>query len=335
MTIPALLPHGILGGSCESPAGAIVRSWASIASILRDDVTDPGAVIPLVCSRSTTFYWEIHFEEGERRGTDFLHRLPLGQNQIQGEWSRDPIVGALESWFATPGTAQRCHPSAWLEIDGPLATGRTLKAQGISICLDPDIGSRLPRTQARPPLSKEDLLAIFSGLHTACGSELCDEGALAGIHRAIGRWGGHLRHLSVMRGRARSPAKVYAAVPKSAFGPFLREVDWTGDRSAAESLAELVFAESERVNLDLESLSGSLTSRIGLELFGDPSPAHDPFRTVALDIARSLQVVSPEQVRALQRWAMQPEWSADGGQHADRTLHRRLDLARSSCSFPA
>lgn len=233
---------------------------------------------------------------------DFLHRPALDPSDGQSEITApDPIIAALSDWYATADTARSCHGSAWLELDGPIRLGVPARKQGVSICLDPDIGRPEPRDPARLQRPTGALLDTFARLQRACGREEGGAEVLARVHRAVLVVGGWLRHLSVMRGRAGQPGKIYAALPKGSLGVFLAEIGWPGDSPAARMLADLVCAESGRINLDLQ-FEEALAPRIGFELFFDPSPARDPARKRPLGLARSLGLLSAEQAIGLASW---------------------------------
>jgi hypothetical protein len=280
-------------------ADLITGSWRRLDPVLSDAATDPSTVLPYLHDNAVMFYWELHFQEGRRTRTDFLHRAPLRDGEA-GPASRspDPIVARLSSWHEDEETARRCHPSAWLELDGPLVARAMVRRQGVSVCLDPDIGTGRRRTPAPTTAS---VLRVFTELQRACGASARGAPALRRAHEAACSAGAMLRHLSIMRGRASQPAKIYAAVPKPALSAFLTEAGWPGRRAEAEQLATVVCTESERVNLDLQ-LEDDLTPRIGFELFFDPSPAPDPLRRTATSLARRLGALSDDQIAGLERW---------------------------------
>lgn len=280
-------------------ADLITGSWSRLDPILSDAATDPSTVLPYLHDGAVMFYWELHFQDGRRTRTDFLHRAPLREGEAGlASPSPDPIVTHLSSWHADEETAQRCHPSAWLEIDGPLVAGATVRPQGVSVCLDPKIGTG-PRPDPAPTTAS--VLHVFAELQRACGASARGASTLSRVHEAARSAGGTLRHLSIMRGRGGCPAKIYAAIPKPALSAFLTEAGWPGNGAEAERLAALVCAESQRVNLDLQ-MEDDLTPRIGFELFFDPSPNADPLRRMATSLARRLGVLSNEQVAGLERW---------------------------------
>jgi len=104
-----------------------------------------------------------------------------------------------------------------------------------------------------------------------------------------------------MRGRPGAPRKVYAAIPKPAFEQFLRRIDWPGDVGHATLLAEAVCKESRLVNCDLQ-FTDEPASRIGFELFFDPSPRVDPWRRAATRLALERGLLSVEVIAALESW---------------------------------
>jgi hypothetical protein len=293
------------GTPAAAPAAArladlVTLSWRRLDPVLSDSATDPAAVLPYLHDDTVTFYWELHFQDGRRTRTDFLHRAPLDLGDAASR-SPDPIVARLAAWRAAPETAQRCHPTAWLELDGPVTEETALRrprVQGVSVCLDPDIGTGRRRA---PSLTTASALRFFSGLQGACGAPARGASTLRRVHEAARDAEGTLRHLSIMRGRAGQPAKIYAAIPKPALSVFLSDAGWPGRRADANRLAALVCAESDRVTLDLQ-LENDLAPRIGFELFFDPSPARDPLRRTATSLARRLGVLSADQVAGLERW---------------------------------
>ena len=143
---------------------------------------------------------------------------------------------------------------------------------------------------------------MFETFEHACGGKTARSFSVADLLRAVRDAGGRTRHVSIMRGRAGQPAKVYAAVPKSAFPSFLGAVGWPGDHLEAARLANLVCAESERVNVDLQ-IDDRLSERIVFELFSDPSPTEDINRSSATERAFDLGLVSRRQIEGLRRWA--------------------------------
>jgi len=274
------------------------------------------------------FYWELHFEEQQQTTVDFLLRLPILPPKHTPA-APEPaalarLVGALEGWFSTADTAQQCHDSAWIEFDRPWTDGAALRPPGVSVCLDPDIGKNRPRGSPRRRQSTAAVLDIFARFSQACGGTNDNLATLARLHEAIAASGGELRHLSSMSGRPGQPAKVYAALPRSTWHSFMVSLGWTGDTDAAFRLGELVCAESERINLDFE-IRGTLTKRLGFEVFFDPSPALDPSRATALALARSLELISASQAAALARWPGSFK-RVLGRESSPRRLHRWLDL---------
>jgi hypothetical protein len=215
--------------------------------------------------------------------------------------SPDPILAKLRAWYATPGTPEICHPTTWLELDGPIGSTPSGRQQGVSVCLDRNIDTSRsgdPLTLAHP---EANVLALFTRLHAACGTAPRGLAALARIRRAAFERGGVLRHLSIMRGRRGSPAKVYVSVPKPGLASFLDAAGWPGDVKAACELAQAACTESARINLDLE-MGEAIAPRIGFELFFDPSPARDPYRRSATRLATALGHISPDQVKGLESW---------------------------------
>ena len=271
----------------------VTWSRGRLDPVLSGTTTDPSIVAPYLHEDAVTFYWELHFQEGRLTRTDFLHRAPLRGREVTSVCrSPDPIVPRLSTWHADEETAQRCHPSAWLELDGPLAAGATIRPQGVSVCLDPDIGTGRCRSPAPTTAS---VLHVFAALQRACGGDARGASAVRRVHEAAHAAGGTLRHLSIMRGRAGHPAKIYATVPQGALSEFLAEAGWPGNRAEAEQLATLVCRESEGANVNL-LLEDDLAPRIGFELFSDPSPARDPLRRAATALARHLGALSGVQV---------------------------------------
>lgn len=303
-------------------ADLITWSWGRLDPVLLDPASDPAVVLPYLHESAVMFYWELHFQNGRRTRTDFLHRTPLdgGEAGLPCE-SPDPIVTRLSSWHEDHETRQLCHPSAWLEIDGPLDAAATVRPQGVSVCLDPDIGTGRRHAIALPP---DSLLRVFAGLQRACGASARGARALMRVNEAVRSAGGTLRHLSIMRGRGGCPAKIYAAVPKPSLAAFLTQAGWPGDRAEAEKLATLVCADSERVNLDLQ-LEDDLRPRIGFELFFDPSPAPDPLRRTATSLAQRLGALTAAQVAGLERW-VQPSRRCLGNDTWPTRIQRWFDL---------
>lgn len=292
------------GSRWSSPAAtglADIIHWsaAAIDARLLGARVDAAAVVPFVAPRTRWFYWELHFSEKRPARVDFLHRPSLRLQAIDpGFLSPDPILRDLVDWYAGGDTAVHCHDTAWLELDGPLASRRNVQ-QGVSVCLEPDIGNRSSAPRSGPPIST--LLDAFSRLQRACGCEPRGADVLTEVHRALGGVGGSLRHLSVMRGRAGSPAKVYAALPKGRLPELLAAIAWPGAVGAALQLADLACAESQRINVDL-SFDDALIPRIAYEHFFDPSPAQDPLRRGATALATALGLLTQEQAQALGRW---------------------------------
>lgn len=275
-------------------------SASSIDDVLLEAPFNPRAVIPFVAPGTSWFYWELHFQDRRATRTDFLHRSSLKRGvSWDGFFSPDPILGRLREWYFNEPAVRHYHDTAWLEIDGPLKPGRALK-QGVSVCLEPDIGNRVNGDAPLRP-TPQTVVDSFCRLQAACGQPPQGAQVLGAVHSALESAGGHGRHLSVMRGRSGSPAKVYAALPHGSLPELLATIAWPGDRAAACQLAELACAESGRLNIDL-SFQADLLPRIAFEHFFDPSPARDPSRRAATSLACSLGLLSPPQAAALAGW---------------------------------
>jgi hypothetical protein len=301
----------------------IAWSWAFVDRELLDPSTDPSGVLPFLDVETDEIYWELHFQRARLTRTDFLHRAKLvGGNDAPA--SADPVVGALRAWFADADTRARCHPTAWLELDGPLGSPPLERRQGVSVCLDRHIGTPAANDPLALAHPVANVLAIWSRLQRACGEPPRSSPALRRAWTAAVAHGGGTRHLSIMRGRPGSPGKMYVALPKSTFKRWLFDIEWPGDVEGSVSLGNDVCAASVRVNVDLE-LAPNLTPRIGFEIFGDPEPGRDPQRSGALEIARSLGLISTRQVAALQRWSGVVRKRL-GGDVWPTTLQRWLDL---------
>ena len=308
-----------------SRAGDCVAwSWAALDRALVDEVTEPEACLPFIHPETTMFYWELHFQQQRLAQVDFLHRPPLVSGDPAGQSAaRDPIVERLASWYATHEPARKyCHPSVWLELDGPIVAERGPRAQGVSICVDPRFGGR--NRAAFPSPTPDELAEIFSGLEWACETTTPRARLVAEMQRSINDAGGSLRHVSIMRGRAGQPVKVYAAVPKHSFPSFLETIGWPGDRDAAARLAEQACAESQRVNVDL-LIEDALSPRIGFEIFSDPSPTVDARRLAATERAVALGLISQRVAEGLQRWVGGVR-RPFGGDRWPTTLQRWFDL---------
>jgi hypothetical protein len=275
-------------------------AWTAVDPLLVDGVTDPVACLPFIEPETRTFYWELHFQEQRLTRIDFLHRPALVTERAGESTARDPIVDRLACWYATSETARKyCHPSVWLELDGPISAARDGHEQGVSICVDPRFGR--PDAPEVPAATSTELSALFTGLEQACGTASTRAGRVAEMQQAVCQAGGTLRHVSIMRGRPGQPVKIYAAIPKATFPTFLDAIDWPGDRAAATHLAGDVCAESQRVNIDL-LIDEALAPRIGYEIFYDPSPAVDPQRTTATERAVALGIITRGMAEALRLW---------------------------------
>jgi len=282
-------------------ADCVAWAWTALDPALVDAITDPAACLPLIRPETTMFYWELHFQEQRLARVDFLHRPPLDAVELAGEAGpSDPIVERLASWYATNAAARaHCNPSVWLELDGPIIAERGERAQGVSVCVDPQFDRR--GGPELPGPSPDALTELFTGLEQACDTATSRARVVAEIQSAIGAAGGKLRHVSIMRGRAGQPVKIYTAIPKPSFPAFLEAIEWPGDRAAAARLAGQVCAESKRVNIDL-LIDEALSPRIGFEIFSDPNPPADPTRAAATELAVSLGLISPPVVDGLRRW---------------------------------
>lgn len=318
-------------GSSQERTGAsrvgncVGWAWQELDRALVDERTDPGSCLPFIHPETRYFYWELHFRRQALAGIDLLHRLPLASKERAGEGSlRDPVAGRLTSWYANSQAARRfCDPSAWLEMDGPLVPHRGAREQGVSICVDPGVGD--PRGAAVPGAPSEALAEIFTGLERVCGVAGTRTLLVNRIHGAVTARHGKLRHVSIMRGRPGQPVKLYAAVPKEGFPGLLDDIGWPGDRAEAARLAEQACADSQRVNVDLVLDGEALSSRIGFEVFSDPSPVGDLRRTAATKRALSMGLVSPEVVEGLRRWV--GPFRPQVGEDRQRTVVLRwLDL---------
>src|SRR5450432_1375393 len=145
-------------------------SWTTVDRALADDFTDPTACLPFIHPDTTTFYWELHFRKGQLAGVDFLHRPALVAKGLAGAFQPpDQILERLVSWYTVNEAARKyCHPSVWLELDGPIVTARGARKQGVSVCIDPRFGRRDAATV--PPPSSSALIDLFTGLERACGA---------------------------------------------------------------------------------------------------------------------------------------------------------------------
>lgn len=274
-------------------------SWSAVDRTLADDVIDPKACIPFVHPDTTTFYWELHFQARRLTRVDFLHRPALLRPAGEAV-TPDPIVGRLVSWYEANEVVRRnCHRSVWLELDGPIDGRREAPPQGVSVCVDPRFGGGHSGDQPDPPLAA--LIEVFETFERACGGKTARSFSVADLLQAVRGAGGRTRHVSVMRGRPGQPAKIYAAVPKPALPSLLGALGWPGDLLEAVHLANVVCAESERVNIDLQ-IDDRLSERIGFELFSDPSSAADINRLSATEHAFELGLVSRRQIEGLRRW---------------------------------
>jgi hypothetical protein len=261
---------------------------------------DARPFIPFVAPASRWFYWELHFSGKEPVRADFLHRPSLRPAAGESEFSPpDPILERLIRWYGTGDTARHCHDTAWLEIDEPLAQAANVR-QGVSICLEPDIGNR-QRDVPRRSAALDSVVDTFARLRSACDLEPSGAEVLARVHGALGQVDGSLRHLSIMRGRPGSPSKVYAVLPHGRLGEFLKAAAWPGATDDALKLADLACAESEAINVDL-SFDDALMPRIAYEQFFDPSPNRDPLRRGATSLAKSFGLLTHAQAEALERW---------------------------------
>jgi hypothetical protein len=282
-------------------ADCVAWAWTVLDEALVDGLTDPVACSPFIQPDTTTFYWELHFRDGHLQGIDFLHRPALVSTESAGEAPlADPILQRLSSWYATSDAArEHCHPSVWLELDGPLTAERGAREQGVSVCVDRTFGGR--GGAEAPVLTADALTELFAGLEGACGAGRSRAPDVAKTQQAVAAAGGRMRHVSIMRGRTGRPVKIYAALPKSRFSTFLEAIDWPGDRAEASGLAAAACAESRRVNVDL-LIDDGLSERIGFEVFSDPSPAEDVERGAALERALAQGLVSERVVEGLRRW---------------------------------
>lgn len=322
-------------GSAEL-AALVAWSWQSLDPALVDPDADPTAVLPYLGAGTRTFYWELHFSGESRVRADFLHRPALDAKGNSDRGSPDPIVDTLSAWHASGDTRRYCHGSAWLELDGPLIARRAFR-QGVSVCLDPEIGQPRTSDPARLAYPTEVVLDTFSRLQEACGAPPEGAHTLARVHRAVLASAGALRHLSVMRGRPGALAKIYAALPKPALPAFLTDAGWPGEREPALWLADLACADSARVNLDL-AFDTELTPRIAFEQFFDPSPARDPLRRNAVELATALGLLTREQAAGLGRWVRSFHWGLGGGAtrtRVQRWLDLKFVLARGGLEFKA
>lgn len=319
-------PAGALQGSLPEIALADIIQWSSTAiesSLLEGAQLDGRSFVPFVSPETRWFYWELHFSETRPIRVDFLHRPSLVTSRANSAFtSPDPILRQLVDWYATSDTSLHCHDSAWLELDGPLRSEREI-LQGVSICLEPDIGRRVPGAP-RNRWSTPTVVDTFRRLQRSCGVAQQGAETLATVHRALDATGGSTRHLSVMRGRPGTPAKIYAALPKGRLAELLSAIAWPGPHDAALQLADLACADSQLANVDL-SFEDALLPRIAYEHFFDPSPAHDPARRRATSLAESLGLLSKAQANALGRWAGSFRLSFDGNT-SETKVFRWFDL---------
>jgi hypothetical protein len=280
--------------------GLVEWSWQHLAPELKDGRTEPRFVFPYLHPSAFAFYWELHFERARLLRTDFLQRIPLSGGEAEADAPvEDPIIAPLRAWYAGGDTARSCHDTAWLELDGPLdATGEP-RRQGVSVCLDPQFGAT-DRDSGVVPIAA-GAVGAFERLLEVCGADRKRSALLGPISDAAMKLGGSVRHVSVMRGRAGAPCKMYATLPKAAFREFLTSIPWPGDVGAALALAELACAESERIHCDLE-FSETVSGRIGFELFSDPPPELDPFRRRTTFTAFDVGLLSRPQAEALETW---------------------------------
>src|SRR5262245_47439257 len=118
------LPHD--RADVRRATDCVAWAWTALDRALVDDVTDPAACLPFIDLDTKTFYWELHFEAQRLARIDFLHRPGLASVEPAGAAGpHDPIVERLASWYATNEAARAtCHPSVWLELDGPIVAER-------------------------------------------------------------------------------------------------------------------------------------------------------------------------------------------------------------------
>lgn len=279
----------------------IAWSWAELHPELAPPGENPVAALPSVDPETTTFYWELHFQNGRVLRADFLHRPSLISDGAAGEdRSFDPILPRLRAWYQASALARtHVHDTVWLEADGPLVDRPRDRPQGVSVCLDPTFGQSEPPD--RPPLEPDALAQLYAQFEAVCGCRAGRAADLLRVHGAVSAAGGELRHISIMRGRPRQPLKVYAAVPKPSLPALLSDLEWAGDRERARACGERVAASSRWMNIDL-LVDDGIAPRIGFELFSDPSAATDFFRSGSLELAVELRLMTREQAAGLRTW---------------------------------